>query len=71
MSLTQLECRKLDVLKRRFGVGKLCADEALKMALEAEQTCKDIGPRDPAFLFFKNQQQDLENMALLIEKESA
>lgn len=71
MALTQLECMKLDVLTRRFGGGQLCADEALLMALEAEQTCKDIGPLDPAFLHFKNQQQDLENMALLIEKENA
>lgn len=68
--LTQLEQMKLNAKLARFH-GITGADEALAMAMLNEQTCRDLGPFDPAFSHFKQQQLDLEFIALMLEKQGA
>lgn len=62
-----LEQWKLD--KYKTEVGKLTSEEALTLALEAEQFMKDCGPFDPAFAFFSNQYRMMLDYADLLDKE--
>jgi hypothetical protein len=68
--MTELERRKLRMLREQYP-GFLTADEALRLALEAEQIKRDCGPGDPAWQRFAYEQQAMETMALLLEKEAA
>lgn len=65
--LTQL---KLDRILKLYGFNEaeLTPDELLEFAICAEQTCKDVGPFDPAFSHFKQQQLDFEAAAGYLEE---
>jgi hypothetical protein len=65
--MTPLE--QLKLRKHREHFGDLTATEALQQALGKEQTKKDCGPFDPAYGLFSDEQRNLEEMALLLEKE--
>lgn len=60
---------KLPILARRYNFDKneFNSLSMLQFAIAAEQTCKDIGPNDPAFMHFAKQKQDFENMAEYLE----
>lgn len=51
--------------------GVFTADEALALALHAENIKRDCGPYDPAWKRFSYEQQAMETMALLLEKWAA
>lgn len=68
--MTELERRKLRMLREQYP-GFLTADEALALALHAEQIKRDCGPSDPAWQRFAYEQHAMEAMALLLEKEAA
>lgn len=63
-----LETKKLEIYKSRIGL--MTSDQALELALEAEQFAKDCGPFDVAFGYMKHQQRTFEEYALLLEKET-
>jgi hypothetical protein len=67
--MTELERTKLRMLRDRFGI--LTAEKALEMALRAEQQKLRYKPSDNPYTFFALEQQGLENMAWLLEKEAA
>lgn len=48
-------------------VSDMSADEWLRLALDAEQTARDVGPHDPAFEFFIGQARRFEDAAALAE----
>lgn len=64
--ITKLEQMKLEYFQKRFG--KMGANEALNLAIDAEYFCNACGPFDVAFPRFKREQLDFETYALLIEK---
>jgi len=66
--VTPLEKRKLEMLREDFG--PLSTEEAFNLALKAEEIKRQCGVGDPAFLHFAIEQQSLENLAVLLEKES-
>ena len=68
--MTDLERRKLRMLREQYP-GFLTANEALELAIYAEQTKRDCGPGDPAWRRFSYEQHAMETMALLLEKEAA
>ena len=61
---------KIERLVRQYGFKpeELKSTTLLEFALAAEQTSKDVGPFDPAFMHFKQQQLDFEAMAEYFEK---
>lgn len=69
MALNAVEQRKLS--KYLEHVGRMTSDEALQLALEAEQIAKDVGPTDYAFAKFKNDEIHFFEYAELLEKEAA
>lgn len=73
MALTKLEQSNFDTIVKMMGttLPLMTADEALLLAIEAEQTAKDCGPGDPAFLHFAKEARMLENFAYLIEKKDS
>lgn len=68
-AMTALESMQLQFLRKEFGE-KITAEEALALAINAEQIKVDCGPFDPAFPRFEEEQRLLELLALLIEKEA-
>jgi hypothetical protein len=70
--ITALERAKLASLVKQYaGEFQFCprtSEEALVVALELEQTCRELGPFDTAYSHFKQQQLDMEAFALLYEK---
>lgn len=64
--MTLLEARKLEMYKSRIGL--MTSEQALQLALDAEQIAKDCGPFDIAFEQMKRQQLTFEEYALLLEK---
>ena len=72
--MTELERLKLRRYRDHYGaLGMMpkTADEALAMAIEDETMGKSLDPFDPARLHFTRGQKDMENIALLLEKEAA
>lgn len=67
--MTQLEIWKLERLRKEFG--SLNSDEALSLALEAESFKNACGPADITWPKFARDQERLEEMALLLEKEES
>ena len=64
--MTLLETRKLEKYKNHIGL--MTSEQALQLALNAEQIAKDCGPFDIAFEHIKRQQLTFEEYALLLEK---
>lgn len=64
--MTLLEARKLEMYKSKIGA--MTSEQALTLALEAEQIAKECGPFDVAYEQFKRQQITFEEYALLLEK---
>lgn len=62
--------RKLDLILKLYGFDEeqLTPNELLELAICAEQTCKDVGPFDPAFSHFKKQQLHFEAAAGYLEE---
>lgn len=67
--MTNLERLSLKILTERYG--ELSTEEALDLAINAEQIKLECGPTDPAFLHFAEEAQTLEIYALLREKEQS
>lgn len=67
--MTKLEQRKLSMLREQYPE-ILTADQALTAALSAEEIKRACGTGDPAWPKFAYEQQTLETMALLLEKEN-
>lgn len=69
MTLNELiakrEAKKLEFLTKKYG--HFTKEEALQLAIEAEQYCRDCGPFDQAYSYFKQEQLALEDYALLLE----
>jgi hypothetical protein len=65
--MTKLEVMKLKHYRDRLG--PMTSNEALTIALGAEQTRLDIGAFDPAASHFTQEQIDFLNYAELLEKE--
>ena len=63
--MTPLEKRKLEAYKQK--IGELTIDDALMLAIEAEEHKIACGPFDPAFSYMFNQQRMFEEYALLLE----
>ncbi len=67
-----VDAAKERLLTDRIGpFRQLSADEALKMALDCEQTAKDCGPFDPAYSHFIQKSLDWLTAATLIERTVA
>lgn len=66
-SLTPLERAKLG--KYIASVGRMTVDEALSLAVEAEQFAKDVGVHDMAYAKFSNDSRHFLQYAELLEKE--
>ncbi|QRE00146.1 hypothetical protein [Burkholderia phage BCSR5] len=60
---------KLDKYKAQFP--GLNSEQALQLAIEAEQFKNDCGPMDPAFEYFANQQHVFTQYAELLAEEEA
>lgn len=67
LKLNQLKMERLIKLYK-LDRETLTSDIALAFALEAERTCRDVGPMDPACEYFKRQQLDFETLALCLEE---
>jgi hypothetical protein len=67
--LAKIEEVFLRILEEKYG--KITADDALLCALDAESTAKSVGPFDPSFVHFVQQQADMERLAYLLEKRAA
>lgn len=67
MSLTPLQKFKLTLLREQ--IGDLTLEDALNLALSAEQIKRDCGFGDPASNHFAIEQQELFEMAYLLELE--
>lgn len=65
--MTPMQKWKLDRYKKNFG--EMTIDEAMQLAIEAEEHKIACGPFDQAFGWMANQQHALEEYALLLEKE--
>lgn len=68
--MTDLERKKLMMLREEYPY-VLTADEALKRALHAEQIKRGCSPGYHSWQLFAYDQQVMETMALLLEKEAA
>lgn len=72
--MTEIERLRLRRYRDHYGaLGMMpkTADEALAMAIEDEAMGKMLSPFDPAKAHFIKGQLDMENIALLLEKEHA
>jgi len=67
--MTPLEVTKLRLLRESFG--HLTKEEALRLAIKAEATKNRCAFSDPARMWLLREQEALDNMALLLEKELA
>jgi len=61
---------KLSLLQKKYGFSdeEKTPEKMIEYALLAEQTCLDIGPFDPAFPRFAQQQLDFEAAAFHLEQ---
>ncbi len=66
--MTELERMKL--AKFKANVGYVTIEEAIALAIEAEEHKRAVGPLDGTFLYMANQQRVFEEYALLLEKEA-
>lgn len=66
--LTSLEQRKLQLMLTDERLKGLSSQEALELAIQAEEFASMCGPFDPAFAKFKGDQLRLEALAALLEK---
>lgn len=64
--LSKIEEFKFNRLQAKFG--SMSSSEALAIALESEQICKDLKPFDIAFTKFKQDELDSFIYAQLLEK---
>ena len=62
-----LDKMKLSSLRKR--IGPMSSAEAFELALQAEQFSRDCGPFDIAYEQFKRLQHQMEEYALLLERE--
>lgn len=69
--LERMKLRRYRDLWASSGLMPKTSEEALAMAIEAEATCRDISPFDPAKTRFLREAYELEQVALLLEKEEA
>jgi len=71
MALSLIEEHKLSLILRETGslAAQLTPDEALELAIQAEQTAKECGPFDPAFSYFSKTARNFETLAFLLEKQ--
>lgn len=67
MTLSKLEDARLERYILRYGAME-SSMQCLSYAINAEQTCRDIGPFDPAFSYFCKEQRAYEEYAELLEK---
>lgn len=58
--------RRLQKFKDAYG--SMTSTEALQLAVEAEQIYRDLRYPDPAKNYFRQQQADMEEYALLLEQ---
>lgn len=65
--MNKFEVFKLGFYASKFG--HMSSDEALLIAIDAEQFAKSVGPFDVAYEHFIKQRNDFEAYALLLEKE--
>lgn len=65
--LTSSEKQTLDALKQK--VGKLTSEEALELAIQADDFLKTMGSSDPAYQHFFQQRAGFLLYAELVEKE--
>ena len=63
--MTDINTMKLSLYQKKFG--EMTSEEALHIAIEAEQFCKDCGPHDQAYQHFSRQKHDFEKYALILE----
>lgn len=60
---------RCELISKRIGPFlQLTPDEALSIAIDIEITCKDIGPFDPAYVYFTQKQIDWLRAAELLEQ---
>ena len=60
---------KQELIRYRESLGDMSSNEALQLAIDAEQIAKDCGPQDIAFIRFKREQVVFETYAQLLEKK--
>lgn len=67
--LNKMERYRLGIYQKAYGAS-LTSEEALLLAINAEQIKLDCGAFDPAFSKFAVEQRHFEEMALLLEKDN-
>jgi hypothetical protein len=65
--MTKYDIMRLNHYRGRFGA--MTSEEALLIALDADQFKRDMGPFDPAFRKFAQDEIDFTSYAELLEKE--
>lgn len=67
MALTKLEDARLERYIIAYGAME-SSMQCLGYAINAEQTCRDLGPFDPAYAYFCKEKRGYEEYAELLEK---
>ena len=66
--MTDLETLKLRFLRNKYP-GTISKEEALELAIHAEEIKLSLSPGDPTGAYFFEMQRDFETLAFLLERE--